>query len=260
MKDHPILFSGPMVKAILAGSKTQTRRVIHGNPLIENVEWLDKAGVYPPYWKGKEGEPYTGWAAKMQGLSIHMPRDCPYGQKGDRLWVREKWTWCSSAESEKTRGVTFADGGQKFPSGHTYPGLGEGNYKPGAFDGIKWKPSIHMKRWMARIMLEVLEVRVQRLQEITEKDATAEGCDHEWYIDNPEPGAWPCPTCKGVGLYQAGSLEGTTEVDCEECNSAAKMFHQLWDSINSRRGYGWKMNPWVWVVEFKPLDVVYANK
>ena len=229
IKERPILFTGPMVRAILEGRKTQTRRVAKltdgGHVRLGKKRW------HP----GDE----------------NAVEACRYGQPGDRLWVRETWTPCSSSNSGFA--VTFKDGSQKYRDG-TYWSSDGFKYKEDAFDHIKWKPSIHMPRWASRITLEVTGVRVQRLKEISEGDAAAEGCDIDWYGDtgsrNPEEGSWPCPRCKGTLLYEAGSMDGVTEADCLECDTAARMFRHLWDSINAKRGFGWDANPWVWVVEF----------
>ena len=179
MKERPILFSAPMVRALLAGMKTQTRRAFK----------TKNGGVWPN-------------ANDLPGIR-QILRSCPYGQPGDRLWVRE----------------TFAR-----IDGQTRPWI-ETDYKAtythgdrlGDTLGIKkrWTPSIHMPRHASRITLEVTGVRVERLQDISEADAIAEGV----YTD---------PACPAYDAYA-----------------------QLWDEIN---GLGsWEANPWVWVVEFKGL-------
>jgi len=184
-RERPILFSGPMVKAILAGEKTQTRRVI----TAKGAQSLSIA-----YWR-PAGQPENAgrWVAS-DGLPIgHIA--CPYGAPGDRLWVRETFR-------EADVGVRFrAD-------------LGGADVDPGG-----WTPSIFMRRRLSRIDLEVTAVRVERLQEITEEDARAEGSS---FMPSAAPGL----------RYR---------------------FHLGWDSLNEKRGYGWAKNPWVWVVSFKRL-------
>lgn len=183
--DKPILFSSEMVKAILDGSKTQTRRVIKPQPDKDSIPTVVTAGGC------------AGFQAFFGDLDMPM-YCCPYGQSGDHLWVRE----------------TFCDVGNPFFEGvRVY-------YK--ATDTIseynKWRPSIFMPRKYSRIMLEVVSVRVERVQEISHTDVCAEG---------------------GPFGYSASSDED---------------FRKLWNSINSKRGYGWDTNPFVWVIEFRKVD------
>lgn len=203
MTEHPILFSGPMVRAILAGAKTQTRRVC-------KPEWL----------RCLDSEDDEDRAKAVAG--------CPYGAPGMRLWVRETWAEAGNedhAPLDPRRALYRADtkpgdyGADVFQDGREY------------FDG--WRPSIHMPRWASRIDLEVTGVRVERLQEISEEDARAEGVD-EWI---------PCEIRTGIRarIWGGGKRQGT----------AREHFSILWDSINSKRGYGWDANPWVWVIEFR---------
>ena len=181
MKEHPILFSGDMVRAILDGRKTMTRRVCK----------LDLAVVAP-----------TGKIAHSELAMRAIMRKCPYGQPGDRLWVREAFCpdWCDHV-------IYKADGGSAIEAGYTR--------EP------RWKPSIHMPRWTSRITLEITAVRVERLQDITELDSGREGDPKQGLIASEN-----------------------THID---------WFKNLWDSLNSGRGYGWDVNPWVWVIEFKRI-------
>lgn len=136
MTEKPILFSGPMVRQILAGVKTQTRRPVKPQP---------EHGAGPCHWSP------TGWAARSghDGNCTCQPIRCPYA--ADRLWVREAWRLASGASG----GVRYrADEGQRGP---------------------KWRPSIHMPRWASRLTLDVLSIRVERLHDISEADIIAEG-------------------------------------------------------------------------------------
>ncbi len=183
MKERPILMSAPMVRAILEGRKTQTRRVYKPRE-VDNVE-----------------DPH--------GALFAFPT--PYGSPGDRLWVRE--TWSHDAHDLDTCRAAHEDAS---------PGIGYGPYYRStevAPDTLRWKPSIFMPRWASRITLEVTEVRVQRLQEISEDDAKAEGCEPS--------GSAGFATARG--LYAA-----------------------LWDSINGARA-PWPSNPWVWAITFRRL-------
>lgn len=203
LKARPILFSAPMVRAILSGAKTQTRRVVRPPGKFTN-----KPGdvMLPMTVKAKWINAYghsRGW--RMSAGSFNMwsdPFECPYGAPGDHLWVRE--SWAANATLNKRKPVDLR--GEKIYYRATYSNDSH----------FAWRPSIHMPRWASRITLEVLSVRVERLQEITEADAKAEG-------------------------IVASSVGG-------ELNHRGR-FHDLWDSINGKR-HPWSSNPWVWVVSF----------
>lgn len=187
MKERPILFSGEMVRAILEGRKTMTRRVIKPQPAGE-------------------------WAAPGKTA-------CPYGQPGDRLWVRETW-----------RKTNWTDE----PNRGEWRVFWRATEKEDSRNNGLWRPSIHMPRWASRILLEVVSVRVERVQDISEEDARAEGV--EWQNERP---CW------------------VNYLDREDWSPTARdSFRTLWDSINAKRGYGWDANPWVWVVEFKKIEAV----
>lgn len=214
MKEHPILFSSEMVRAILDGRKTQDRRVIKPQP---------DSYILPPVtglWFGNEFHWPTCNAQYPQQIY-----KCPYGQPGDRLWVRETWGIFQEDWSDlgwEPEGIVH----QEIPKNKN--GLiNDRNTKQylvykstfGSDENDFWRPSIHMPRWASRITLEITNIRVERVQEISEDDAIAEGlfCYHENY----------------------------------EC--ALDNYPKLWDSINSKRGYGWDTNPYVWVIEFRKV-------
>ena len=150
-KERPILFSGEMVRAILAGKKTQTRRIIKHRENRWEVDERDDGTLWP-YW------PCYVYAEPQP---IDMP--CPYGEVGDRLWVRESWNVSGLAFGMKPSATKFAS-----PWAFRYKAT-DATWQHG------WKPSIHMPRWASRIMLEVTDVRVERLHDISEEDAKAEG-------------------------------------------------------------------------------------
>jgi len=231
MIDRPVLFSAPMIRAILSGRKTQTRRAV--KPATWNFartpEFNTDAVTGRHEWLArKAGEPSTfRWL------------NCPYGQPGDRLWVRESH-WFFQDEHDPL-------------TGYTPPVLTTEDVEYRA-DGEStrhgWRPSIHMPRWASRIALNVTGVRVEKLQAISETDAQAEGVHGpEDDVANNLPN---CPQCGGVGLYTAfnpatgGALPDT---DCERCDTPKKRFRLLWESINGAES--WEANPWVWVVEFE---------
>ena len=172
MKERPILFSGPMVQAILAGRKTQTRRIVKPQSAVLTDQMARGFGVRPP---------------AVENAAV-IP--CPYGQVGDRLWVREAWA--------------------------LHPETGNLLYKAddGAPSDTRWRPSIHMPRKHSRLLLEVVGIKVERLQAISREDAQAEGTDNY-------PGT-NCPIDK---------------------------FFNYWCYLN---GFdSWDANPWVWVVSFQ---------
>ena len=195
MKERPILFSGPMVRAILDGYKTQTRRVMKPQPDYHENENMP----------GHFGTWFHSWNLDHIAVDIDdIIQYCPFGGPGDRLWVRE--TFVVDYEiGENTRG--------EIPPAVFYRATDDGktNFTPGL---EKWKPSIHMPRKYCRLLLDLRAVRVERLNDITEDDCKSEGC-----VDRGD--------------------------------SAGDEFAELWESINGKRGCGWKENPWVWVVSFE---------
>ena len=203
IKERPILFSGEMVRAILDGRKTQTRRVVkelpggRGGPVGDHVKFWRKGNEDPGRWCGCDGLGSLGWVK------------CPFGVPGDRLWVRETWHANHTKEVVHYR----ADYGEHDPFREETCG------EDHSLVGERWRPSIHMPRWASRITLEVTDVRVERLQEITNGEARAEG----FPVD--ESGTW-----------------------------WRDRFHSGWDALNAKRGFGWDTNPWVWVVEFKRVE------
>lgn len=213
MKEHPILFSGEMVRAILDGKKTQTRRVIKPQP----EAWVTQVGY--TLFTGEGEISFRGMTPN--GLAEYCV-PLKY-RKGDRLWVREAWfadppydgTWDQYAFSD---GVVenFSVLPDRFKSQEfvLYKATWQGV-------DLRWRSSIHMPRWASRITLEVVSVRAERVQEISEEDAKAEGI-------------LPYPDV-GVGV------------------NYLLPYRNLWESINARRGYGWSINPWVWVIEFKRI-------
>lgn len=191
MKERPILFSSEMVRAILDGRKTQTRRVVRPQPPEEfGFAICDPHGL-------------CCWSADAEEGGDCFPSDnpmrCPYGQPGDRLWVRE--TWGYGEPREVNPGTIIATAVYRAD--------------PDATPNNGWKPSIHMPRWAGRITLGIIAVRVERVSDISTEDA-----------------------------FDEGILQGA---------GARGRFRELWDSINSERGYPWESNPWVWVVEFRVI-------
>lgn len=212
MKERPILFQADMVRAILAGKKTQTRR---------------------PAKVARDGDTFFGRPIKpadggnnreLFNLRTERGRKgavCPYGQKGDRLWVRE--AWAHDAESlEQLRSQVEDPLGFRDGPYYRADGIHENT-------GLRWRPSIHMPRWASRLTLEVDEVRVERLQDIDAYDAQAEGI---------RVSCCECEVCRRSATM------------CPADESAHLMvFSTLWDGLN-RKKYPWASNPWVWVLRF----------
>lgn len=198
MADRPILFSGPMVRALLAGTKTQTRRVFKGIEQTDSGDW---------HIFGNGG---GAWGVKEEFVPRFAPDYAPYAI-GDRLWVRETWNVADAYLQPEKRKMALAIM----------------NYAatPWAVPG-RWRSPIHMPRWASRLTLTVTDVRVQRLQDISEADAKAEGCS----ANAPIPGD-PYP-------------------DWSQVYGAIDAYEHLWNSINAGRA-PWDSNPWVCAITFK---------
>ena len=224
MKTRPILFNGPMVRALLDGSKTQTRRAVKSEAPDEanGACWVDIDGR--PVWQWVEN------GDEQDTIAHAQPFTCPYGQPGDRLWVRETFfafgRWETRFSTKKGRdewhfvdmtaelGKSYVYAADGFPEGYAkHHDGGRGGVTP-----TWWKrPAIFMPRWASRITLEITCVRVARLQEISDEDSLEEG-------------VYPMAT----GLYPG---------------SPRAAYQKLWESINGPGS--WSANPWVWVVQFK---------
>lgn len=241
--EKPILFSTPMVKAIIAGRKTQTRRIM-------------KMSRNNDIFCGLSNDPDVSWPADY-GFGALMGRafydneavKCPW-QVGDRLYVRETWgeltDYCDHPELP---GCPT----ERWSLGYRYRA---DNYEHKQLDGFwtGWKPSIHMPKLAARIWLEVTDIRVERLQDISEEDAKAEGV-YMGPADDPidPPDYSYCPKCGGQGVHASiGENYGVTEVDCTTCDTYKKRFEILWNQINGPES--WKSNPFVWVINFNLLS------
>jgi len=220
MTEKPILFNTEMVKAILDGRKTQTRRVIKPQPINEkpHLEWGWA-------WRKSKKTWFSGVTLKQlvskPGLLYHSP----YGKPGDELWVRETW------RPSQINGKVWYKAGEWLPYIKKYKTVHE-SYK--GIDGTsKWRPSIHMPRRASRIQLTVKDVRVERVTDITEDDAKAEGMKFDLQD----------ASIKYSELYNGNY-------------TLVHKFYSLWNSINGSRGYGVETNPWVWVIEFELLTKV----
>lgn len=222
MKEHPILFSAEMVRAILDGGKTQTRRVVKIHP--DDIPSNNPEFVFQ-YYK------------------------CPYGKAGDSLWVRETFVIESNYNICDKYDPPFNDGR---PVKHTKDEFNgdyweqchyratdpepELAYEDCSDPKCRWRPSILMPRWASRINLEIINIRVEKLQNINKKDAIAEG------LNRPSISSFS-------NCYEAWiDNQWISNVDPKY------IFSRIWDSIYKKRDYGWDKNPWVWVVKFKRLS------
>jgi hypothetical protein len=200
-----------MIKPIREDRKIMTRRVILVNGFLPSGAFWDHKGYYPfvcsdgilRFAREKETLP-TKYSPELK---------CPYGKIGDHLWVREAFTF--------------------------YPINGNTLYRAN-YDEIKnkkyvWKPSIHMPRTAARIFLEITDIRVERVQNISEKDEKVEGVEYLF------PG-------QGEVLYRDYQLK-----TLNGCENAKDSFQSLWNKINAKRCYTWESNPWVWVISFRRI-------
>jgi hypothetical protein len=238
MRERGILFSGAMVRALLSGTKTQTRRVVAPQPhrVAEHIKPIGK--LIP------SGEPIKcripdGWAWRDLYASDEFKDDpghfatlmrpyCPYGVNQDRLWVRE--TWRQTEDIDGTAVMEYRCGGTRLVVDG--PAIATGEHRVTSVLP-PWRPSIFMPRWASRITLEVTEVRVQRLQDISEEDARAEG------ITGPHDVGYPA--------YRVPD-DSKPRYSC-----AVAAYEALWDSINGDRA-PWASSPWVWAVSFRRVQ------
>lgn len=187
----PILFNGDMVRAILDGRKTQTRRVMKPQPNPITNGPVDHLKIYTSGWMEGESAPK------------YVLEKCPYGQPGDLLYVKEAFA----------KNISGCPNGITYRADHVNP-RGDGPVNP-----IKWTSARFMPRSASRITLRIIDVRVQRVQEIGESDAMSEGV--------------------------------VSKFDGQKYFPIGYVFKELWDSINAKRGFGWDVDPWVWCISFE---------
>ena len=203
-----IIFSTEMVRAILEGRKTQTRRVIKPQPSasVMNI-------TLPEHGNGYFEDTPSG--------RTRILCKCPFGQVGDKLWVRE--TWHQDTGLCKDQSI---------------------HYKADGDNAYSWHPSIFMPRWASRITLEITGVRVERVQELTEKDCYAEGVE------------FVCVTDKDGHILERITSPAHEDYKPTVGRSLIKAYFaaDLWDSLNAKRGYSWESNPWCWCISFKMID------
>ena len=214
MKERPILFSAPMVRAILDGSKTQTRRILKVQPTEGLEPPFEITNTVVDFWKE---EHLCKWVVETPDGEWYG--HCPYGKPGDRLWVREMCIISPPNWADRDMdlyNVTDKDGNGRICQ---YIATSPDTSTPVKDYKLKITPSIHMPRWASRINLEVESVRVERLQDISEADAREEGCSE--VLNEPRR------------------------------QDVVKEYEYLWNKINGPGS--WEANPWVWVITFKRI-------
>lgn len=260
-RERPILFNGDMVRAILAGRKTQTRRVVNPQPQRNGGQGFS---AIKPY-RNSLGK-WT-WVLEATGIGDGTSGFfSPFGLPGDRLWVRESFAYVND--------VKMLDPGSYALGCGCFYRADEYDLTDDDFNPVKWNPSIHMPRRCSRITLEITDVRVERLQDISGQDAISEGVtidewDYESFEMTVDQDAFHCGECGGDGFVERQEYysdyinEDPGDVmPCPECReiteyrqrgAAGHSFRRLWNSINSK-AHPWSSNPWVWVVSFKKVE------
>lgn len=239
MKERGMIFNGDMVRALLDGRKTQTRRPVKPQP-----ELTQKSGFS---WNGVV---YGAGSNDRETNRNFAHAKCPFGKPGDRIWVRETWALLGNEDGccvdwndnlckgdEKTAARIYrASCEQRHGDYGLWSIPDDADWKPHTenekFEGA-WRPSIHMPRWASRILLEITDVRVERLHSISERDALSEGL-----FQLPASGRY----CLQPGMQYFGMAS----------YSAKEVYSWLWASIYDEES--WAANPWVWVIEFKRID------
>lgn len=242
VKERPILFNGAMVRAILSGAKTQTRRVMKPQPEPTSSDY-----PMPGHrWPSKAHQTMLHVETEMQKLTGLAGHACPFGQPGDRLWVRETWMpgYYHEADHEDGPQVSIihrANNAEVTVAAPSYE-LAEQWEREFSEDGDEappWRPSIHMPRWACRLVLEITSVRVERLQALPEADWEAEGIS--FCMEHPS-------TAAGHAFNEAEhyAIAGVSMRGTPEDHGMRAQF--------AEQGLDWDSNPWVWVIEFKRIE------
>lgn len=222
MKERPVLFSAPMIRAILDGRKTQTRRIVKPQPDSRTTE----VSLCRDLWMG------IGPACNGPGTAQWDPWRKAFATVGDRLWVREAWMPGyfhdpDSDDGPKVSVLYRADNSELTVAAPSVELAEQWDlaYSDDGDEPPPWKPSIHMPRWASRILLEITGVSVERLRDISEGDAEAEGIDFLRHIPN-----------------------------ADETLTAKQLYECLWDGLKPPAASAWDANPWVWVISFRRVD------
>lgn len=233
-RERPIMFSGEMVKKILSGEKTQTRRVIKD-------DFAQKSKIVFQHENGLEGR-WWSFATLFDETKPVIKRNCrwetnlycPYGKVGDLLYIKENFCCVPEIDGGILFDLVYFDGEKKKPDFNKAADWETKNSRRCFENGKVWSTmrehkALFMPRWASRITLEITNIRVERIQTISDADAINEGIEKHNGLPPPK---------------ECGYLKNSVEVD---------RFARLWDSINKKRGFGWETNPFVWVIEFKKI-------
>jgi len=226
MTDRPIIMTGESVRAILQGTKTQTRRVMKPQashdarwcaPGTLDGDTIDAYFLHPDSWTAWESYAVGDYGGPPYETTIDLAIRCPYGVAGDKLYVKETWA----------HDCPHCDDPQCGNSDHIWYRASEAPIVAESFAGsARWRSSMFMPRWASRLTLEIVKVKVERLQDISDGDAIAEGVP-----DFSSPKLSP---------YMAMGVRA--------------WYSDLWDSLNAKRGYPWAASPWIWAIEFKKVN------
>lgn len=226
MAEKPILFSGDMVRAILEGRKTQTRRIISNmtcRPLASGDWYFDSYCDKPKTTANPRGMgTYWSWWERQSMKMSMVQISCPYGVPGDLLWVKETWREAGSIQREDGKIPKDGDASSCYYRATDY-----------AADG-PWRPSIFMPRWASRISLQIKNIRSERLQNITNEDAMSEGATPIHYLKNP---------------FHTGAINAEFSGEVQGWRDA---YRDIWEKISGAGS--WNVNPQVWVVEFEVIS------
>lgn len=257
MKPRPIIFSTPMVPLILADQKTQTRRIFK---MPKGLQWYTKSMSGNDRFDGE----HTGDVCDIDGSGWWSLDElaCPYGQVGDQLWGRESWRIAAWTENGELM-VEYRDGtfskwlkdptdvdGEKFNNiimqcsdELDRKGIDtdkDGNYSREALQSLRWRSAMFMPRWASRILIEITDVRIERVQNISEEDAIAEGS----YLVRCQ--------CPQMQSKPRSIIEATFRQTY--CHIHGNEYSHLWNLINGKK-HPWESNPWVWVLQFKRVEM-----
>jgi hypothetical protein len=242
VKERPIIFSGHSVRRIAADAKTQTRRAMNVCPPGDATEVF--------FWSAPDHARQAGFNIASEGCYAHTPRGlvfvckCPYGIPGDRLYVKESWSPDHAAFYPNFPVVYQADNPiDEITNGKVYSPEAKRHFP------FRWRPSIYMPRRVSRIILEITEIRVQRLRDIDDDDVLAEGTP--LLVDETGTKRY----IRFSGKFAPGEYLAPIKILAGESHSDVDLrraeFASLWDTLNFDRGFSWESNPFVWAVSFK---------
>lgn len=250
MKEHPILFSAPMVQAILAGKKTVTRR-LNGLAKVQDPGWiLDGRIPGSSFYSG--GADRFVFIRDLEAVREIEPIESPW-KCGDLLWVKEPWIPCEFMDRNRNLGysIVYEDLSEiEMANIHPYLAWERNQIKHQRCPLGRKQHPLFMPRWACRLHLRITDVRVERLQDITEEDARNEGVKVHW--SGRTLGRDDC--WHNASFYNYEVPEDCMLQDCYQAQPFRVAFNELWNGLNAKRGYSWKSNPFVWRIRFERLN------